>query len=184
VPRVVRADEHVLPPPASVLAQMWLGPGADVARSWRRCGSVLAQMWLGPGSDAAHHPLCHHARWRVQSPTRPDERRVHCVVLCCAVHCNAVRCSVAQRSTAGSLQSSAMRSVRSRQRCCRQPASAVEWAQISACRCGSGLAWLRRRRVGLHCALICCRGRRRQKGAVGCWAHVLCFLRSKEGWSC
>ena len=27
--------------------------GADVARSWRRCGSVLAQMWLGPGADVA-----------------------------------------------------------------------------------------------------------------------------------
>ena len=28
-----------------------LGPGADVERSWRRCGAVLAQMWSGPGAD-------------------------------------------------------------------------------------------------------------------------------------
>jgi hypothetical protein len=46
-PLLARAEAH------SIAAQMSLGLGADVARSWRRCGSVLAQMWLGPGADVA-----------------------------------------------------------------------------------------------------------------------------------
>jgi hypothetical protein len=33
--------------------RMWPGPGADVARSWRRCGQVMTQMWPGHDADAA-----------------------------------------------------------------------------------------------------------------------------------
>jgi hypothetical protein len=36
-----------------VPAQMWPGPGADVARSLCRCGPVPVQMWPGPGADVA-----------------------------------------------------------------------------------------------------------------------------------
>jgi hypothetical protein len=36
-----------------VVEQMWPGRGADVARSWSRCGQVVEQMWPGRGADVA-----------------------------------------------------------------------------------------------------------------------------------
>jgi hypothetical protein len=147
VPRVVRADEHVLPPPASVLAQMWLRPGADVAPSWRRCGSVPAQMRLTIRFATTHGGASKVPLDPTSAECTAQGCAAQCIAAqCIAAQCIAMRCDAVQRSTAQhgrflAIISDAFGEVKAEvlppacQRC--------RVGRISGCRCGSGLAWPR-----------------------------------------